>query len=351
MSRDSELGSSFHGQAVFPLLLECDYGGQVRWMSRSTRAILHNPKQLLDILAVTKLRQPHHIDFSSLRFWVVSEFHDAVLIAAIGTIPVPETQDLSSLHRNLTGNFFRLLSVERRLFERARRRRGNRGKSAIQQIEMERRRLGRELHTGVGQVLAAISWQLEVISADLPEPSPQIQHALENMATLTAQALEQVRGVSQRLHPPEWQRLTLESALRQLWEISGIPERLEANLQLDPLPGEPDLEVKVLLYRAFQEALSNVARHSKATRIDACLVVSDVISGGVSGPEVTLSIADNGVGFDLGKLLATPANLTAGLGLRSIRETAESLGGKFEAESGPSGTKLVISVALSPVEQ
>ena len=60
-----------------------------------------------------------------------------------------------------------------------------------------------------------------------------------------------------RLHPPEWQRLTLESALQQLWDISGIPEKYQVSLHIQPLPREPELEVKVLMYRAAQEALSN----------------------------------------------------------------------------------------------
>ena len=325
------------------MLLECDHSGRVVWISRRARMILREPKQLLDILAAKQLGRPiNGIDISTLHFWSICEFRDTVLIGLVGTARIPEAQDLSALNRNLAGNFFRLLKIERRLFERARRRRGGSGKSAALQVEQERQRLGRELHTGVGQMLAAIRWQLELISAELPEPSENVKYALESISTLTAQALEQVRSVSRRLHPPEWQRLSLETAIQQLWEISGVSQRLTASLRIEPLAGDPDLEVKVLLYRAFQEALSNVARHSQATQITAELLGA--------GSHVTLSVRDNGVGFDLPKLLASPANLTSGIGLRSIREAAESLGGKFDVTSGPSGTKLVISVALSPPE-
>ena len=260
-------------------------------------------------------------------------------MGANGSLPAPATQDLLTLQANLIRHLFRLLEVERRLFERARRHRGGTGKKAVHQIELERQRLGRELHTGVGQMLAAIRWQLEVISAELPAPSGNVRQALESISTLTAESLEQVRNISKRMHPPEWQRLTLESAIRQTWEISGIPQRLAATLQIDPLPTEPDLEVKILLYRAFQEALSNLARHSRATRIDAELRLRD--------SRLALTIQDNGVGFDVGKLVAAPATVASGIGLRSIREMAQGLGGKFEVKSGPTGTKLVISVALS----
>jgi two-component system NarL family sensor kinase len=322
------------------MLLECDHLGRVVWMSWWTRQILGDPKQLVDIISVKRLRHEYGLDISSLRCWSICEFRETVLIGMVGTGQVPEAQDLATLNRNLAGNFFRLLALERRLSERARHRKRPTAKSAVRQIELERQRLGRELHTGVGQMLAAIRWQLEVISAEMPDPPPNVKHALESIAALTTQTMEQVRSLSKKMHPPEWQRLSLESAIRQLWDISGIPQRLNATLRIDPLPVEPDLEVKVLLYRAFQEALSNVARHAQATRIDASLRIT--------GPVVTLSIADNGIGFDFEKLLNTPPNLSSGIGLRSIRETAESLGGKFQVESGISGTKLVISVALSP---
>ena len=77
--------------------------------------------------------------------------------------------------------------------------------------------------------------------------------------------VDQVRALSHRLHPPEWQRLTLESAVEQLWSLSGIPARFEASLRVEPLPREPGLELKTLVYRAAQEALSNIAHPTMGT--------------------------------------------------------------------------------------
>jgi two-component system, NarL family, sensor kinase len=202
---------------------------------------------------------------------------------------------------------------------------------------MERQRLGRELHTGVGQMLAAIRLQLETISPQLPCLPGPVRQAMEHIDTLANDALEQVRSISKRLHPPEWQRLTLEAALQQLWELSGVPQRFESTLRISPLPAEPDIEVKVLLYRAAQEALSNLARHSHATRVDVALELL--------GDRLVLSIHDNGVGFDVAGLMFSPASVASGIGLRSIRELAAALGGKLEVESSPLGTKLVASVS------
>jgi signal transduction histidine kinase len=207
---------------------------------------------------------------------------------------------------------------------------------------MERQRLAREMHSGFCQRFASIRLQLEVFSAELPSPPANAALALSKISTLAADTLQQVRGISRRLHPPEWQRLTLESAIRQLWDISGVPQRFDASLQIDPLPWEPHLEVKTLVYRGFQEALSNLARHSRATRIVAALEVHQ--------GQLVLSIRDNGVGFDARRVFAAPPSLAAGIGLRSIRESARELGGKLEMESGPDGTKMVLSVAPFPAE-
>ena len=212
------------------------------------------------------------------------------------------------------------------------------GISAVRQIEKERERLGRDLHTGVGQLLVAIRLQLEVIATQLPQPPLGVQRALDRIAGLANDAAEQVRALSRQLHPPEWQRLSLEAAIRQLWEASGVPQRFAASLTIEPLPREPEQEAKVLVYRAAQEALANLVRHAKASRVEMKLEARDSY--------VVLRIVDNGVGFDVARLLSAPANVAQGIGLRSIREQAVSLGGVLEIASGSGGTKLELSVPL-----
>jgi signal transduction histidine kinase len=330
---------------TFPLLLECDFAGRVLWMSNRTRQALRNPASLSDAIIRRKPLPPAipEMELSPLRFWMVWESPESVVIGAQAAEAEPgQIKDLLRLQRRLTGHFFQLLGLERRLFGRAQQRRGRGGRKAVRQIEMERQRLGRELHTGAGQMLAAIRLQLEVIGTELPSPPEKVGQALNSISTLAADTLEQVRNISRRLHPPEWQRLTLESAVRQLWEISGVPQRFETTLQLDPLPWEPHLEVKVLIYRALQEALANLVRHSQATRIAVALEVHD--------GQLVLSIGDNGVGFDAQQVFSAPPSVASGIGLRSIRETAHELGGRLDVESGPEGTKLVVSVAPFPVE-
>lgn len=247
----------------------------------------------------------------------------------------PET--LVPLQAGLLHHYFRLAQAERRLSRMARRDgRGN----AIRQVELERQRLGRELHTGVGQILAAIRLQLDAIDAQLTSPPAPVSQGLERISKLAANALDQVRALSRRLHPPEWQRLTLEAAIRQLWELSGIPEGFESSLTVEPLARQPGLESKTLFYRAAQEAFSNIAQHARASKVEARLAVRDDC--------LVLAVIDNGAGFDAARLEAAPASLRSGIGLRSIREQAASLGGRLSIQAGPEGTKLEVSAPFTP---
>jgi two-component system NarL family sensor kinase len=213
------------------------------------------------------------------------------------------------------------------------------GSVLLRQLELERQRLGRDLHTGVGQTLAAMRLQLDVIARQYPEPPEGARAALDRLSVLALDAAEQVRGVSRRLHPPEWQRLSTEEAARQFWELSGIPQSRKASMCIDALPQQPGLPVKVLAYRALQEALSNVARHSQATQVDASLKSRD--------GRLYLTIEDNGVGFDVAALEGAPASVASGIGLRSIREQAACLEATLEVKSGQNGTKLTLSAPLN----
>lgn len=244
-------------------------------------------------------------------------------------------ESLLSLQYDLLRHYFRLEKAERRLARHVRQRGAGAGASSVQQVELERRRLGRDLHTGVGQLLTAIRLQVDSVGVQLPDAPPRARQALDRISTLATDALGQVHALSYRLHPPEWQRLTLGEALRQLWELSGIPQSFDATLRTEPLPHEPGLELKILAYRMAQESLSNIAQHARPTRVEASLEVRD--------GRLLLTVRDNGAGFDAAKLFSAPASLASGIGLRAIREQAAALGGRIDIRSGPEGTTLELS--------
>jgi len=202
------------------------------------------------------------------------------------------------------------------------------GRTILQELEKERTRIARDLHAGAGQPLAGIKMNLELIddcAGALPEGA---RDAVTRLRTLADQALAQVRAVSHRLHPPAWQQLTTEQAIRSLVESSGFATQMETVLDLEPLPTETDHSVKVALYRCAQECLSNISRHAQATRLELRLRPL--------GGAIELKIRDNGKGLN------PDAPKGSGIGLVALREHAEALGGTVNIASGPVGTTVTV---------
>ena len=336
------------------LLLECDSRGLILSMSDAARMAFGSAPHLIDILRSAApsgrdglLRHTSGGRFMPVfqegkRLWITAELgspHGPVPCTSDETARTPETETLLDVQNEFLDHYFRLQNAERRLSTRIRLLRPATPGQALFQVERERERLAAELHTGVGQLLAAIRLHLEVISAHLPDPPTRVRLALDHIDELAIGALQQVRSVSQRLHPPEWQRLTLSAALQQLWLVSGITQKFMGSLRLDPLPDEPSLDIKILIYRGAQEALSNLFRHSQACRVEMALERRP--------DQLVLTVTDDGVGFDVAAFESAPPSVSSGLGLRSIRDLATSLGGGIMIESGSSGTKLQVTVPVN----
>jgi signal transduction histidine kinase len=234
----------------------------------------------------------------------------------------------------------RLSAAERQLASTVRQKSMDAGRSAVRQIELERQRIARELHTGVGQTLAAIRIQTEIVAANLPDPPPPVRQAVERIGNLADEGLDQVRSASKRLHPPQWQQLPLDAALRRLWDMSGLDGKFEHAVRLQPPPCELPVEIKSLYYRAAQEALANILRHSRATRIQ--LILQNVRD------KLVLQVRDNGVGFDARRVLSRTPGSGAGIGLPSLRDQARAMGAKLLIKSGGLGTTLELSLVVAP---
>ena len=344
MSPGGQTGAVRGWRRSYPLLIECDQSGRVLWMSDHTRATLGSSADLVGTIPRWRHHGAGQHGPTELVYTRLLDMGGTVLIGARLVQPADSPADraditLLRLQGKLLLHYFRLLKAERALARRVLQHRPPRGIRALRQIELERERLGRELHTSVGQQLSAIRLQAEVIASQFSAASGPVRQALDRIFTLSADALEQVRSISKRLHPPEWQRLSLAAALEQLWELSGIPQRFEASFRIGPLPREPELDAKTLIYRAAQEAVSNLIRHSRASRVEAALAER--------AGQLVLTFQDNGVGFDVHRLFSAPPSVTGGIGLRSIRDQAEGVGGKLVVESGPQGTKLEVTVPFA----
>ncbi len=204
------------------------------------------------------------------------------------------------------------------MIERLETERRDSARSALAAQERERRRIARELHDEVGQALTAVMLQLERVSYEAAGAvGDQLREAREGVRA----SLEEVREIARRLRPEALDDLGLSSALAALTNDMGrrTGVRVERRLAPDLRALEPDEELVV--YRVAQEALTNVARHSDASRAWLSLGRGD-------DGRVTLVVRDSGHGFE-------PATHVNGTGLRGMRERAMLIGAALDVESRP----------------
>ncbi|MBA2715149.1 MAG: sensor histidine kinase [Rubrobacteraceae bacterium] len=208
--------------------------------------------------------------------------------------------------------------------------------------EEERRRLRRDLHDGIGPTLTGLALQLNV-ARKLVRGSPgDAEEILDRLEQRTEETIAEMRRLIYGLRPPALDDLGLIPSIRQQAQSQGMldlsigtstderPESrpvfsIEAPKELSPLPAA----VEVACYRIVQEALTNVARHANAR---TCRVRLSVVRGtGVLEVEIT----DEGIGI--------PGHRIAGVGLSSMRERAEELGGTLAVEPGSEGGTRVLA--------
>jgi len=203
--------------------------------------------------------------------------------------------------------------------------------------EDERRQLARELHDEMGQAMTAIRIDLTTIDQQMPpETSPFIRERLSEAIDLTDRTLEQIREISLDLRPPMLDDLGLVPTLR--WYINRYALRMnvEAHFESTDLEERLSPETETTIYRALQEALTNVARHAQATQVRVGLKRE--------GEQIAATIEDNGCGFEPYALLAIDSD-SQGLGLLGIQERISLAGGLFHIESEPGkGTRIRLTI-------
>ncbi|HBA59313.1 MAG TPA: hypothetical protein DCZ92_00540 [Elusimicrobia bacterium] len=202
--------------------------------------------------------------------------------------------------------------------------------------ETERKRMARDLHDGVGQILSGVKYRIESLSRKTGLKVGAAAQLIE-MEGLMGRAISEVRLVSKNLMPPELCDLGLEPALRTLCRDFRESSGIAVTLRTVRIPAAVPPELALALFRITQEALNNIGKHSKATMVTVDL--------SRKRREVVLSVSDNGIGFASGGD-RQPAG--RGIGLGSMRERAKSNGGRIEFNSVPgAGTTLTVHVPLS----
>ncbi|NDQ55742.1 MAG: PAS domain S-box protein [Acidipila sp.] len=203
----------------------------------------------------------------------------------------------------------------------------------------ERRRIARELHDSVGQLLAAMSMNSSTVVREKDKLTLKAGKCVEENITLAAQVLSEIRTISHLLHPPLLDEIGLNSALK--WYVEGFVERskIDVRLEISPDLGRLAPDVEISLFRIVQECLINVHRHSESA--SASVRVSR------SPREVTLEVKDHGKGITPEALARITQNRSSGVGLRGMRERIRQLAGRFDIESNGAGVSVT---AVLPLE-
>jgi two-component system NarL family sensor kinase len=209
----------------------------------------------------------------------------------------------------------------------------------VESQEVERARLSRDLHDGIGQWLVSIRLQIEAGIVRLAGNAEQQQAARASFERTVGQmgdVLGEVRRIAHDLRPAILDDLGLAAALGQLaQEFTGhgaAPVHFAADG--GGAAGLPDV-VTTVLYRIAREALTNSERHAGARRIDVTLARSK--------GRVVVTIADDGCGFDPDAMASHPQR---GIGLRNMSERIEAIGGSLRIDSSGAGTSVQANVAI-----
>jgi signal transduction histidine kinase len=195
--------------------------------------------------------------------------------------------------------------------------------------EEERLRLRRDLHDGLGPKLAGQTLKLEAAMDALDSETETARALLKESMTESQTLITEIRRLVYGLRPPALDQLGLLSAIREQasqYQVNGLQVTVSAPDSLPSLPAA----VEVAAYRIVQEALTNVARHAQAQRCTVSLAIDK---------DLEIIVSDDGIGL--------PKTRKAGVGLSSMRERAEEIGGTCLIESTGKGTRVFAKLPIS----
>jgi PAS domain S-box-containing protein len=199
----------------------------------------------------------------------------------------------------------------------------------------ERKRIARELHDSVGQLLAAIGMNIEVVKSQAHKLDSDAAGAVSDNAALVQQVSNEIRTLSHLLHPPLLDVAGVSSALR--WYVDGFAERskIKVDLEIPADLGRLSPNIEITIFRIVQECLTNIHRHSGSAT--AAITLSQ------NGNALLLQVKDSGKGISLEKQQELTLG-RGGVGVEGMRERVKQLGGLLEIQSAGTGT--VVSATL-----
>jgi signal transduction histidine kinase len=207
----------------------------------------------------------------------------------------------------------------------------------LKRLEEERRRIAANLHDSLGQILVAIKNQTLLAMQRAPHETV-LRERLGDISGATSQALEEVRQITHGLRPYQLDRLGLTQALRATVSRASANSTILFASRVEDIDDVFDKDSEIHVYRIVQEAINNVLKHSGAT--EAAVVIKKLKNNGAIG-SVSISIRDNGRGFDAAAISASHPN-DLGYGLSGIAERARILESHMTLDSWPGGGASVI---------
>ena len=206
--------------------------------------------------------------------------------------------------------------------------------------ERERKRISMELHDELGQSLAVLKLQIRAIERGLGDDQQDLKEGCLELLLYLDGVIDDVRRLSRDLSPSILEDLGLQSALKYLINEVSKHYTVSQAFEVEDLDQLFPAEAQIIIYRIFQECLTNISKHAGATEVSVAVKEHDGL--------ISLMIEDNGAGFDPALVLARRA-AGRGLGLAALDERARMLGGTLEIRSQPgAGTRMT---CIIPVDQ
>lgn len=188
--------------------------------------------------------------------------------------------------------------------------------------EQERRRLASELHDDFSQRLALVALDVENVEEGTPASSQEAHQKLRTLVNSIGEIGADLHTLSHQLHSSTLESLGLVPAISALCKESTGRQAIKIDFSSDDIPRSVHPDTALCVFRIVQEALTNLKKHSRAKEALVCLRRAD--------NRLVVSVRDEGCGFDLKEL-----HRKAGLGIRSMKERANLLGGDLKIQSGP----------------